>query len=710
MRRNNMEEQVILATLDYIIFENKANHYVVASFSETETYHMFTATGRIENPQEDQEYELKGSYVKHPKFGVQFQIQSAKLCLPKHEEAIVHFLCSDHFPTIGKKTAQSIYEILGEDCLEMIQENASCLEKIPKLNAKKRQIIQKGIQEYTGFNETYVELVKFGLSDRQIQLLENNYDNIQSVLDEDCFLPFYEIHGFGYKTACKLADGMAMNDHDSRRVDAALYEMCRQLAMESGNTYITFPMLYERFRTLSQDTFEESLARLQAKKYIKIESMKIYPFTLYDDEISIAQEIKNHQFEIEPVSEEDLEDKIRETEFALNIEYDEVQKEAIRTFFHTSFFILNGGPGTGKTTAVKGILSIAKSMFPDATIQLCAPTGRASKRLAQLSMNDSKTIHSLLKWNLEDNTFAQNEDNPLDIDFLIVDEFSMVDVHLFAQLLKALPYRCRILLIGDEDQLESVAPGKVLSDLIQSHICPVIHLEKIFRQSHGSGIVELAKEIRQEDACTYSDGVEFIENESNQILETILTLIQGLDLDSMQILAPMYKGVVGIDAINQTLQMTLNPPGEFKKQIKVGTTYFREEDKVMLLKNMPEEDVYNGDIGYILKINPKENIITVDFKDKVVEFTKDFLYYLTHAYCISVHKSQGSEYDHVFCIVDRNSRYMLDKRLLYTAISRAKKNLYIIGDRHLFETQVRLKQRRIRQTTLVERLIQNDFS
>ena len=699
-----MEENGITATLEYIIFENKTNHYVVASFSETETYHVFTATGRIENPQEDQEYELTGKYVKHPRYGSQFQIQSAKLCLPKHEEAIVHFLCSEHFPTIGKKTAQTIYDTLGEQCLEQIQEDVSCLKQIPKLNDKKIDIIKKGIQDYTGFNETYVELVKYGLSDRQIQLLENNYDDIHSVLEEDCFQPFYEIHGFGYKTACKLADGMQMNGQDTRRLDAALYEMCRQLAMESGNTYITYPMLYDRFMHISQESFEEGLARLQAKKYIEIENMKIYPFTLYDDEMTIAEEIKVHQFELEPIDDEELEDKIRETEFALNIQYDEVQKEAIRTFFHTSFFILNGGPGTGKTTAVKGILSIAKSFYPDSTIQLCAPTGRASKRLAQLSMNDSKTIHSLLKWNLEDNTFAQNEENPLDVDFLIVDEFSMVDVHLFAQLLKALPYHCRILLIGDEDQLESVAPGKVLSDLIQSQICPVIHLEKIFRQSDGSGIVELAKEIRQEEVCSYEDGVVFIEKESPEVLETILTLIQGMELDSMQILAPMYKGSVGIDAINSTLQMTLNPANGSKKQIKVGTTYFREEDKVMLLKNMPEEDVYNGDIGYILKINEKENTITVDFNDQIVDFTKDFLYYLTHAYCISVHKSQGSEYDYVFCIVDKNSRYMLDKRLLYTAISRAKKKLYIIGDRHLFETQVRLKQRRIRQTTLVDRL------
>lgn len=477
--------------------------------------------------------------------------------------------------------------------------------------------------------------------------------------------------------------------------------------MMSGNTYITLVSLIERCKGATNEDIQASLERLSVQKSIHIEEGKVYPFSLYDDEISIASHLFEHIFEVESVDEMELEQKIKEVEFSYAIEYDEEQKKAIRLFFEKSFFILNGGPGTGKTTTVKGILNICRSFFPDATIQLCAPTGRASKRLAQLSSCDSRTIHSLLQWNKDDNTFAKNEEDPLEIDFLIVDEFSMVDTHLFAQLLKALPRYCRILLIGDEDQLESVGPGKVFEDLITSEICPIVHLEKIFRQSEGSGIITLASQIRKEERCFYEDGVTFIERDAKDIMECLDEIVRNKDMDNLQILAPMYKGVAGIDAINVYMQALYNPQSNSKSQFRVGTTVFREGDKVMLLKNLPDDDVYNGDIGAIVSIDTVDrvnHVISVDFGNTIVDFSSDFLYYLNHAYCISVHKAQGSEYESVICIVEPNARYMLEKRLLYTAVSRAKKELILIGNQPLFEKQVKLKQKRIRQTTLVQRI------
>ena len=637
----------IEARLEYIIFENKANHYVVAGFSELKTYHNFTAAGRIEDPIEDQEYVLQGEYVKHPKYGEQFRVDMAKKKLPDNSDAIIHFLCGENFPTIGKKTAESIYETLGENCLEKIHNNPELLHEVPNLTAKKMLIIQKGIQEFTGFNETYAKLLKYGLSPRQIQMLLDTYDNVLDVIEEDCFKPYYEVYGFGYKTACKMASAIGLSNEDPRRLDAYIYELARQLSMATGNTYITFATIFQNVRGV-----------------------------------------------------------IKQVEFSLAITYDQEQKDAIQLFFDRSFMILTGGPGTGKTTTVKGILEICKDVYPDSKIQLCAPTGRASKRLAQLSNCDSRTIHSLLQWNLEDNSFGKNEEDPLDIDFIIVDEFSMVDTHLFAQLLKALPQHCRILLIGDEDQLESVGPGKVLEDLIKSDVIDTVHLKKIFRQSSGSGIVTLAKEIREETTCHYEDGVEFIERTTPKIMDALIDYVKDMDLDSMQILAPMYKGAAGIDEINRQMQVLFNPKSPQKNQMKVGTTIFRENDKVMLLKNLPDEDVYNGDIGTIVEIDSKQNVISVDFTNAIVDFSTDFLYYLKHAWCISVHKSQGNEYQTVFCIVDVNAKNMLEKRLLYTAISRAKKQLFIIGNRSLFETQVRLKLKRIRQTTLQEKISQ----
>ena len=692
----------IEARLEYIIFENKANHYVVAGFSELKTYHNFTATGRIENPIEDQEYVLQGEYVKHPKYGEQFRVDMAKKKLPDNSDAIIHFLCGENFPTIGKKTAESIYETLGENCLEKIHNNPELLHEVPNLTAKKMLIIQKGIQEFTGFNETYAKLLKYGLSPRQIQMLLDTYDNVLDVIEEDCFKPYYEVYGFGYKTACKMASAIGLSNEDPRRLDAYIYELARQLSMATGNTYITFATIFQNVRGVNESLIQESIDRLVSLQYLYVENTRIYPFTLHEDEVTIAKELKNHLFEVESV---DVESKIKQVEFSLAITYDQEQKDAIQLFFDRSFMILTGGPGTGKTTTVKGILEICKDVYPDSKIQLCAPTGRASKRLAQLSNCDSRTIHSLLQWNLEDNSFGKNEEDPLDVDFIIVDEFSMVDTHLFAQLLKALPQRCRILLIGDEDQLESVGPGKVLEDLIKSDVIDTVHLKKIFRQSSGSGIVTLAKEIREETTCHYEDGVEFIERTTPKIHGCPNRLCQRYGSrfhaeswhQCIRVLLALMRSIV-------RMQVLFNPKSPQKNQMKVGTTIFRENDKVMLLKNLPDEDVYNGDIGTIVEIDSKQNVISVDFTNAIVDFSTDFLYYLKHAWCISVHKSQGNEYQTVFCIVDVNAKNMLEKRLLYTAISRAKKQLFIIGNRSLFETQVRLKLKRIRQTSLQERI------
>lgn len=372
--------------------------------------------------------------------------------------------------------------------------------------------------------------------------------------------------------------------------------------------------------------------------------------------------------------------------------------------------MINGGPGTGKTTIVKGILEILRQMDPNAKIQLCAPTGLASKRLALLSHNNSKTIHSLLKWDMTTDRFGANVNNPIEADYIIIDEFSMVDTHLFASLLDALPSHCRILLIGDENQLESVGPGKVFEDLIQSNQFPIVHLEKIYRQSEGSGIVELASQIRNNEACTYKDGVTFIEKRTNEIIPALMDLVKPFSLNHLQILAPMYSVNVGIDSINNIMQNLFNPKAHDKEEYVIGTTLFREQDKVMLLKNLPDEDVYNGDIGRIVHIekNKKDVLIQVQFHGKIVDFTENFWDLLKLAYCISIHKSQGSEYPIVIVVVDQNTKRMLNQRLLYTAISRAKKQLILIGQKDLFEQCVQLKESHDRQTSLCE-LIKSPF-
>ena len=701
-----MESLSIPAKLQYIIFYNQENHYIVAQFSETKTYHLFTATGTMIDPLEDQEYELNGQYVNHPRYGKQFKIQSAQRLLPKHSQAIIQFLSGSSFPTIGKKTATQIYEALGDDCLSLIQENPSVLHTVKSLSDKKIGIIINGIEEFQGFDQTYAKLISLGLDTGKIALLQKNYENTMEVIEENCFRPFYEIYGFGYRSACKLADQLNMPTDDSRRLDAYIYETLRNLTMRSGNTYIQYVTLFSFLSQIEPAVIRASLERLELLDSVHLEQQRIYVFNLYKEEESIANSLYLHRFPIEKVDEELIDHQIELVEFETLIQYDAMQKQAIQTFFNQSLMIINGGPGTGKTTIVHGILTIIRNLIHDAKVQLCAPTGRASKRLADLSDYNSKTIHSLLKWNMEDNSFAMNEDEPLDCDFLIVDEFSMVDTHLFCMLLRALPARCRILLIGDEDQLESVGPGKVFKDIIDSQICPVIHLEKIFRQKNGSGIVTLASQIRKEEDCTYEDGVDFLSEATQDILPVILQIAQKIPADQLQILAPMYHGPAAIDEINHAMQMLCNPPAEKKHEIRVGTTTFRENDKVMLLKNMPDDDVYNGDIGTIeyIEVEKQEYCVGVNFGSILVEFTSDLLYYLKHAYCISIHKAQGSEYPTVICVVDPTMQSMLNKRLLYTAISRAKKHLILVGNKQLFENAVRLKQKHIRQTTLADQI------
>lgn len=699
-------DEVIHAKLTYIIFENPVNHYMVGQFSDTDTYHIFTATGTMFEPKEDQVYTLTGNYTVHPRYGKQFQFIKAEHELPSSNEAIVRFLCSDTFPTIGKKTAESIVETLGEDCLMQIKEHPKNLHKVPKLTQKRIDILVEGIQSYDGFSKTYSELIAYGLEPAKISLLEQNYEDVLTTLKENCFRPYYEVYGFGYKSACKIADGMQVDAKDTKRQDAFIYETLRNLSMRSGNTYILASTLLAQFPQVNPQQIMESLDHLVDMDVITQKEQKYYPFHLYEEEKAIADLLKAHQFKVDPVDQETLDQYIKEIEFANVIAYDPIQKEAINTFFKKSCMILNGGPGTGKTTIVKGILQMCKSIYPEAIIQCCAPTGRASKRLAQLSGCNSKTIHSLLKWNMEDNTFGYNEDNPLTADFLIVDEFSMVDTHLFANLLLALPSRCRILLIGDENQLESVGPGKVFQDIIAANVCPIVHLEKIYRQSHGSGIVELASQIRHNQTCQYQDGVQFIENYTNEILPTVLRIAQNYDADTLQVLAPKYSGAAGIDQINQAMQAIYNPKSVDKKEITIGATTFREKDKIMLLKNLADEEVYNGDMGTIVSIekNKQDYCVSVDFGHCMVDFTMDLLYYLKHAYCISIHKSQGSEYPVVCCIVDQSATHMYNQRILYTAISRAKKELFIIGQKRLFENSIQIKQKHIRQTSLLDML------
>ena len=381
--------------------------------------------------------------------------------------------------------------------------------------------------------------------------------------------------------------------------------------------------------------------------------------------------------------------------------------------------IITGGPGTGKTTIVNAMIKIYQRLNPDQRLAIVAPTGRAAKRLSEVTGVEACTIHRLLKWDLHTNTFAVNEKNPLDVDLLIIDEFSMVDSLLFSHLLLACQKVSQILLIGDDQQLPSVAPGHVLKDLIESECIPTIALHYIYRQSKESGIVQLAHSIRNDQydenlffqysdihfqTCTPYDVVKYVRVLVSKALE------DGYDGQDIQVLAPMYNGVAGIDALNDCLQELLNPSDGFKNELRVGKRVFREGDKILQLKNRVEDNVFNGDIGTLVEICYKDNFeyltdkMIVDFDGTIVEYTPQEFYTLTHAYCMSVHKSQGNEFKIVIMPVLKDYYIMLKKNLIYTGLTRAKQSLWFLGSHQAFVYGITHKQDERRKTTLIERM------
>ena len=410
---------------------------------------------------------------------------------------------------------------------------------------------------------------------------------------------------------------------------------------------------------------------------------------------------------------------LEDLEKELFIEYDDFQKEAIKLFMEHSAMIITGGPGTGKTTIVNAMIKIYQRLNPDQRLAIVAPTGRAAKRLSEVTGVEACTIHRLLKWDLHTNTFAVNEKNPLDVDLLIIDEFSMVDSLLFSHLLLACQKVSQILLIGDDQQLPSVAPGHVLKDLIESECIPTIALHYIYRQSKESGIVQLAHSIRNDQydenlffqysdihfqTCTPYDVVKYVRVLVSKALE------DGYDGQDIQVLAPMYNGVAGIDALNDCLQELLNPSDGFKNELRVGKRVFREGDKILQLKNRVEDNVFNGDIGTLVEICYKDNFeyltdkMIVDFDGTIVEYTPQEFYTLTHAYCMSVHKSQGNEFKIVIMPVLKDYYIMLKKNLIYTGLTRAKQSLWFLGSHQAFVYGITHKQDERRKTTLIERM------
>lgn len=740
---NDTNDLYIEGELLHMIFYNEQEHFVIAKIKvtdQTESYDedAIVIKGHFPPLQEGTTYRFYGAFEQHASYGTQYKISSYETVMPNTEEGVIAYLSSDLFYGIGEKTAGRIIEHLGVHAISRILNDPSIVQTIPKISKQVEESLVKTLQENQGFEHVVVFLSNYQIGLKLAQKMYELYkDETIEKLMEDPYQFVYEVEMFGFQTADRIArqNGLAV-DHPNRIGAGTLYIL--QQHVQNGHVYTPIQMLLRDvhqllgFHDIDIESIERSIQQLHDHERLIVEDDRVYSRTLFYAEhgfVSQIERIQETDVEIETPLAQMLQviGKVEEEEI---ISYGKEQFDAINEALHKKIMILTGGPGTGKTTVIKGILHAyaaihdveydiehyeTKSEYP---FVLTAPTGRAAKRLQESTNIPAVTIHRLLGWDGND-TFEKNQFNPLAGKIIIVDEFSMVDMWLAHDLFKAIPDDMQILLVGDEDQLPSVGPGQVLADLIASESVPFTTLEEVYRQKEGSKIIQLAHHIKN-DTCTVEElhkatDFSFIDCHVHQVFDVVTKIYQsamnkGIDVHDIQLLAPMYRSAAGINALNEHIQQLVNPPDKGKREIHFKNVVFRVGDKVIQLVNQPEEGVSNGDIGEVVSIfRANENVdqeeqIVVLFDDKEVVYHRSDYMNISHAYCVSIHKSQGSEFPIVLMPVFQSYNRMLRKNLLYTAITRAQHSLIICGEKDSFLRGVQTLDTKQRHTYLVERL------
>lgn len=687
-----------------------------------------TFSGNFLDLNMDDLYIFYGEGVKHPKYGFQYSVNSYERIKPEEKDGIIEFLCSDLFNGVGEKTAKKIVETLGDNTLDLIVENKDNLLLVPNLNQKKIDEIYNTLMKYNESHNTILYLTNLGFSMKDALNIYNKYksNTIQNI-EYNIYMLSDDIDNINFEKLDEIAKNLNYENIDERRIEACIIYIMKKLTFERGDTYLTKEDIIRytlKFLNIDKD-IEINLINLNKEGKIIIEQDKYYLLDMYKAEKNIADTL--YYLSNEKTNDNiDIDKYIEGLENINKIEYNDGQKEAIKKAINNNLLIITGGPGTGKTTIIKAIVEIYKEIHKytydelNERIALLAPTGRAAKRISESTLLKASTIHRFLKWNKETNEFSVNEYNKDFSEFIIIDEVSMIDVTLFDSLLKGLTKDVKIILVGDYNQLPSVGSGQLLKDMIESEIIDTVHLDLLYRQNENSYIVSLAHEIKNNDLSldflNKKDDYAFISSSGPLIKYNIIEIIKkALDKDftckDIQILAPMYKGVNGIDNLNIELQKIFNPPSIEKKEIMYGEVIYRENDKILQLTNMPDDNVYNGDIGFIKMIKTshesksKKNEIYVDFDGNVVKYEpKDFIN-IKHGYAISIHKSQGSEFKMVVIPSDASYKRMLYKKIVYTGITRAKQSLIIVGDSNAFSFAVSNNNEYERKTSLKEFLI-----
>ena len=684
--------------------------------------HTVTFTGYFYDLVLEENYLFHGTYVENGKYGYQFQVASYEHVQPEGKDAVIDFLSSSLVKGCGEKTAIEIVNTLGDNALEKIKEDKNSLLLVPKMTEKKMESIYNSVIKYQSSDELIIYLNKLGFSMRESMNLLNVYGvGIKNVVQDNVYSLINEVD---FKTLDKVF--FSLNDEtDKNRIEACIIESMKELSFEAGDTFSYKEEIRERLSkfdvVLSEEEFDLYVDALKERREIKVLGDMYFLYGYYKMENDIA----NSLFEISSRTLEkfsDLESSLEKFSKSHDIVYNEDQKRAILTALKENITIITGGPGTGKTTIVRAIAGLyidTHAISEKAALEeiaLLAPTGRAAKRLSDLTGLPAMTIHRYLKWDKGNGKFEYNEYNKHYEKLIIVDETSMIDTELFDALLKGINHTVRLVIVGDDNQLPSVGPGLILTDLITSELFNHTPLKEIYRQSTGSSIPYLCLNIKDhdlnEESISRKEDFSFLNVDVHMVKDTIkeickVSIKKGIDVSNMQILAPMYKGENGIDNLNMILQGLFNPPSDAKSEVRMGEVIYRVGDKVLQLINDPDNNIYNGDIGYITETNAgsKERVLTVNFYGSAVFYKREDLINIKHAYAITIHKSQGSEFDHVIMPITMNYGRMLYNKLLYTGISRAKKSLTLLGSPQAFYMGTNNDYSLNRKTNLVETLL-----
>ncbi|SEJ23356.1 exodeoxyribonuclease V alpha subunit [Bhargavaea ginsengi] len=730
------------------VFHNPQNLFSILRVKVTATNSGYdgkeiVVTGYFPPLEGEDTYKFQGSLVEHPKYGTQFKASVFTKDLPDTETGLIHYLSSDLFPGIGQKTAQSVVRALGNETISLILNDPSSLDSVPKLSDERKETLVSVLQENMGLERIMIALNKWGFGPQLAMRIYQTYrEETISALQTNPYRLIGEIEGVGFQRADELGARLGITGDHKDRVKAAVLHLLNMAALSEGHVYVEAEALLPEAKRLLEasqphkigfEAISQAIVELGEESKIAVEQQRCYLPSLYFSEIGIASKVVS-LLEDDSHSDAFPQSEIRKTlggiEERLGVTYAKTQVEAIELALHSSLMILTGGPGTGKTTVIRGLVELygelhglslepkdyakKEEAFP---IVLAAPTGRAAKRMSESTELPAMTIHRLLGFNGMER--EEETERELEGRLFIIDEVSMVDTWLAHQLMKAIPDGAQVIFVGDQDQLPPVGPGQVLKDLLSSGKVPAVELTDIYRQSSGSSIIELAHRVKKgavtDDLGRKTSDRSFIKAGTPQIPEAVEKVLKsaiskGQSIHDIQVLAPMYKGPAGIDNLNKLIQGIVNPAKEGRKETVFGDITYRIGDKVLQLVNQPESNVFNGDIGEvvaIIKANEtvdKKEMIVVSFDGLEVTYERKDLSQLTLAYCISIHKSQGSEFGTVIMPVVRTYRRMLRRNLLYTGLTRAKNFLILIGEPDVFREGIARADDLSRLTTLRERV------